>query len=184
MKFTNELVDQFISEQKLKEDDFKSVKDTKSHFLNWAKLEVSKKRKYGNDTWGRSKSLKTAKNDVKTNVEPLPTISETEKKELHKNFITQNLFVPYQNFVKFGTLRIENFGGLIYKELNKNNLLIQDENLISEIKTEIERVKELSKNKGGRISQAFAKQMGKANGSDFELEVVKASLIGIERTRR
>ena len=174
LKFTNELLEQFISEQKLKDDDFKSIKDTKSHFLNWAKIEVSKRRKYGNDSWGRSKLLETAKNGVKTDVEPLPTISESEKKELHKNFITQNLFVPYQNFVKFGNLRIENFGGLIFKELNKHDLIIDDLKLISEIKSEIENLK--SQKKGGRISQAFAQQMGKQSEMDFELEMVKASL--------
>ena len=45
MFWINTLLKEFISEQKLKDDAFKSLRETKSHFLNWSKIQVAKKIK-------------------------------------------------------------------------------------------------------------------------------------------
>ena len=80
---TSQLLKEFVSEQKLKDDSFKSLKDTKSHFLNWAKIQVNKGRKYDN-SWGRPKQIN---NQSPKKQDPKIEISPAEKRKMHKSFI-------------------------------------------------------------------------------------------------
>ena len=52
MFWVDKLLLEFISEQKLKDDGFKSIKEQKSHFLNWSKIQIKNNRKT-NQIWGR-----------------------------------------------------------------------------------------------------------------------------------
>ena len=168
--FTNKLLQQFIDEQKLKEDNFKSIKETKSHFINWAKIEVSKNRKFGNDHWGKSAPKQKVQNTQFVNEES--KISEEEAKRLRKHFLKENLIKPYQSFCDDGILQVSNLGGLIFKELKKFDLLIKDKTKIYELEKEIQNAKEKKAN--GRGSRALMELIG--NNSDFEDEMIKLSL--------
>lgn len=175
--FTNKLLQQFIDEQKLKDDAFKAIKETKSHFLNWAKIEVAKNRRFGNDQWGRSAPNVPHRQQnapPKEEFKP-PVMSDEEKKRLHVNFITDNLLKPYNTFVSSGSLYITNFGGIVYKTLKKHNLLVDDQKVINKLKKDLESKKEKQKNRG-RISKSFVESLGKTNNSNFEIEHIKISL--------
>ncbi len=174
--FTNQLLQQFIDEQILKEDSFKSIRETKSHFLNWSKIEVAKNRKFGNDQWGRSApnyvhQQTQTKKEIKT-----PQLSEKEKKELHVRFITENLIKPYSTFLETGALRITNFGGIVFKELKKFNLLCEDKKQISQIVKRIEKEKEQKQNGKGRLRRAFQQTQGITGGTNMDIEIIKLSL--------
>ena len=174
---TEKLLQQFVDEQNLKDDAFKSIKETKSHFLNWAKIEVAKNRRFGNDQWGRSAPNVPHRQQnapQKQEFKP-PVVSDEEKKRLHVNFITDNLLKPYNTFVKSGSLYITNFGGIVYKTLKKHNLLVDDQKVINKLKKDLESKKEKQKNRG-RISKSFVESLGKTNNSNFEIEHIKISL--------
>jgi len=180
--FTDQLLKQFIDEQKLKDDDFKSLKETKSHFLNWAKIEVAKNRKFGNDSWGRYTPQHVQPKKPQKEFKP-KELSKKEKKELHDRFINDHLIVPYNNFVKNGSLRIENFGGIVFKELQKLDLLIKDKTIIEEIKIQIENSEEENK-KGGKFRRSLQQQMGiKPKRSNMELELIKRTLEKMKKNK-
>lgn len=172
--FTNNLLNQFIDEQKLKDDEFKSAKETKTHFLNWAKLEVAKTRKFGNEQWGKTKP-KTM-HQQKQNKDLTPKISDAEKKRLHKDFITKNLLKPYDEFCKTGFFKVQNFGGIVYKELKKYDLIENDFSKVEQIKKEIEKRKDRLKK--GSIRKAMNEKFGLTDdGTNFEMELIKDSFI-------
>tara|TARA_R100001443_G_scaffold115293_2_gene132729 strand:- start:218 stop:1348 length:1131 start_codon:yes stop_codon:yes gene_type:complete len=175
--FTNELLKQFIDEQILKEDSFKSIRETKTHFLNWAKIEVAKNRKFGNDQWGRTTPNYVQSSKPKRDQEPISKqLTEKEKKELHIKFIKTNLLIPYEQFVESGSLRISNFGGLVFKELQKFNLLCKDQKKISVIVKKIEKEKEQKQNGKGRLRRAFAQTQGIGGETNLDLEIIKLSM--------
>ena len=139
---TSQLLNEFISEQKLKGDDFKALKEMKTHFLNWSKIQVSKNRKQNNN-WG--KIINTT--NVPKKQPPVKTISEKQKREMHKIFINDNLIKPYKMFVETGRLvDLKDYGGIITKELEKYKLLFNDKNVINKIKNEIKESKKLKSN--------------------------------------
>ncbi len=175
--FTNKLLQKFIDEQKLKEDNFKSIKETKSHFINWAKIEVSKNRKFGNDHWGKSAPKQKVQQTQYVNEEP--KISKEEAKRLRNNFLQKNLIEPYETFCDDGILNVSNLGGLIFKELKKFDLLIKDQDKISKIQNEIQQAKE--KKQYGRSSRALIDLMG--NEKDYELEMIKLSLSKLKKEK-
>jgi len=168
--FTNKLLQQFIDEQKLKEDNFKSIKETKSHFINWAKIEVSKNRKFGNDHWGKSAPKQKVQNTQFVNEES--KVSEEEAKRLRNNFLIKTLIKPFESYCDGGMLEVSNFGGLIFKELTKFDLLIKDQSKIESLKKEIQSAKDKKAN--GRTSRALIDLMG--DDKDFEVEMIKLSL--------
>jgi len=177
LHWVNTLLKQFIDEQQLKDDAFKSIKETKSHFLNWAKIEVAKNRKFGNDQWGRQtpqhiKPPKPKKEFVK------PEISDAEKKRLHNKFLQDQLLKPYQRFIETGQFgQIQNFGGIVYKELEKQKLLFNDAKVINEIKKQIAQKKEQKKNGRGRLRNALQATMGvDDNKVNLEIELIKLTL--------
>ena len=154
---TSQLLNEFISEQKLKGDDFKALKETKSHFLNWSKIQVAKNKKT-NPIWG--KEIKT--NIVPKKTEPEKKISEKQKREMHKMFIMDNLINPYKQFVETGTFReIKDYGGIITKELEKYKLLYNDQNVILKLKNELIQSNKLKSktNKIGNILKVNSKEI-------------------------
>jgi len=134
--WVKKLLAEFIDEQKLKDDAFKSLKETKSHFLNWSKIQVKKNRQFGNDSWGRTEPqhVRTEQRTKK----PIPTkpeLSDKEKRELHLNFLKENLIAPYNLYLKTGTYpNLNDFGSLISNELKKHGLLITDSSKIPQLK--------------------------------------------------
>jgi DNA-binding transcriptional regulator GbsR (MarR family) len=174
--FTNILIKQFIDEQILKDDSFKTRRETKSHFLNWAKIEVNKNRKF-NESWGKYDPQSMRPNQPQRVEYKKPELSESEKKKLHNDFIKAQLFKPYSNFCETGTLKIDNFGGIVFKELQRNKLLIEDQKTLNEIKRRIEAQKDEKTKIRGRISRAFEANQGiKQKDTNFELELIKVSL--------
>lgn len=169
---TSQLLLEFISEQKLKDDVFKSLKETKSHFLNWAKIQVAKKRKF-EPTWGRVK--KTFNTPPKKEIKK-PEISETEKKKLHETFIREQLINPFNKFCETGHLQINNFGGIIFKELKKHKLLIQDKNKIEKLKQTIDTQTEKKQNGRGGLKRAFLQTHLLTPKSELDIEIIKISL--------
>jgi len=172
--FTNNLLNQFIDEQKLKDDEFKSAKETKSHFLNWAKIEVAKTRKFGNEQWGKTKP-KTMHNQNQEQKDLTPKTSDAEKKRLHKDFITKNLLKPFDAFCKTGFFKVQNFGGIVYKELKKYDLIENDVSKLEYIKKGIEARKE--KLKRGSIRKAMMEQFDLDDETNYEMELIKDSFV-------
>ena len=174
--FTNNLLNQFIDEQKLKDDEFKSAKETKTHFLNWAKLQVAKTRKFGNEQWGKTKpKTKQQKNNVESLEDQTPKISEAEKKRLHKDFITKNLIRPFEKFSNTGMFTVKNFGGIIYRELEKYDLIESDVSKLEYIKKGIEVKKE--KLKRGNMRKAMNEKFGLDDETNLEMELIKDAFV-------
>tara|TARA_R110000823_G_scaffold4464_8_gene17319 strand:+ start:1352 stop:2497 length:1146 start_codon:yes stop_codon:yes gene_type:complete len=174
--FTNNLLNQFIDEQKLKDDEFKSAKETKSHFLNWAKIEVAKTRKFGNEQWGKTKPKTMHQQKQNEEQKDLtPKISDAEKKRLHKDFITKNLLKPFDAFCKTGFFKVQNFGGIVYKELKKYDLIENDVSKLEYIKKGIEARKE--KLKRGSIRKAMMEQFDLDDETNYEMELIKDSFV-------
>tara|TARA_R110000787_G_scaffold5324_1_gene19482 strand:- start:1020 stop:2054 length:1035 start_codon:yes stop_codon:yes gene_type:complete len=154
--FLNNLLKEFIAEQILKDDDVKSLKEQKSHFLNWSKLQVAKNRKL-NDAWGRSAPAVYNPKPNKPK-KTQPDLTDKEKKDLHYNYLKENLILPYNNFVDSGAFKpINDFGSLISNELKKHGLLIADNNIISKTKT--------PKNKRGGLSNLLNNKSDNYNQS-------------------
>lgn len=181
--FTNKLLNQFIDEQKLKDDEFKSAKETKSHFLNWAKIEVAKTRKFGNEQWGKTKPKTMQQNKQNQEHKYLtPKTTDAEKKRLHKDFITKNLLKPFDSFCKTGFFNVQNFGGIVYKELKKYDLIEKDVIKVQQIKKEIEQRKQ--KLKKGSIRKAMNEKFGLTDdGTNFEMELIKYSFISMSESK-
>ena len=174
--FTNNLLNQFIDEQKLKDDEFKSAKETKTHFLNWAKLQVAKTRKFGNEQWGKTKPpSKKQKTNVESLEDQTPKISEAEKKRLHKDFITKNLIRPFEKFSNTGMFTVKNFGGIIYRELEKYDLIESDVSKLEYIKKGIEVKKE--KLKRGNMRKAMNEKFGLDDETNLEMELIKDAFV-------
>ena len=134
--YINLLLNEFVSEMKLKGDDIKSIKETKSHFLNWSKIQVKKNRQYGNDSWGRQNPQHTNQTIQPKQKETKPEISEHEKQKQYFKFLKENLLLPYKQFLKDGKyVAINNFGSLVSNELKKHGLLFNDINEIKKIKS-------------------------------------------------
>ena len=180
--YTNNLLNQFIEEQKLKDDEFKSAKETKTHFLNWAKLEVAKTRKFGNEQWGKTipKSMQQQKQNQEQK-DLTPKTSEAEKKRLHKDFITKNLLKPFDAFCKTGFFNVQNFGGIVYKELKKYDLIENDFSKVEQIKKEIQKRKDRLKK--GSIRKAMNEKFGLTDdGTNFEMELIKYSFVKLNES--
>ena len=104
-----------------------------------------------------------------------PKITEAEKKRLHKDFINKNLIRPFEKFCNTGFFNVQNFGGIIYKELNKYDLIESDILKIEIIKKEIERKKE--KLKKGSIRKAMNEKFNLDDETNFEMELIKDAFV-------
>tara|TARA_R100000734_G_scaffold19138_1_gene18431 strand:+ start:1485 stop:2588 length:1104 start_codon:yes stop_codon:yes gene_type:complete len=136
MYWIDQLLKEFISEQKLKDDSFKSIREQKSHFLNWSKIQVAKNRKF-NDRWGRF-DPPHAKPKIKKVVEQKNEPTPEEKKQMHLEFLQTSLIDPYNKFLKTGQfVKIRDFGNLVSNELKKNQMLFNDMSVISKYKDSI-----------------------------------------------
>ena len=144
--------------------------------MNWAKIQVAKTRKFGNEQWGKNKPPSMKK---KTNFETIedqtPKISEAEKKRLHKDFITKNLIRPFEKFTNTGMFTVKNFGGMIYRELEKYDLIESDVSKLDYIKKGIEARKE--KLKRGSIRKAMNEKFDLDDETNLEMELIKDSFI-------
>ena len=136
MFWIDQLLKEFISEQKLKEDSFKSIREQKTHFLNWSKIQVQKNRKT-DDRWGRHDPSHTRTRIRKEKEKVQPEISQEEKNRIHNDFIKENLIDPYKTFVQTNTfVKIKDFGSLISTELKKHGFWFEnDQNVLQYMKT-------------------------------------------------
>lgn len=169
---TKQLLGEFISEQKLKDDAFKSLKETKSHFLNWVKIQVEKKRKF-EPSWGRFK--KSVNKPIKKESKE-PAMSINEKKKLHNKFILEQLINPFNTFCETGILEINNFGGVVFNELKKHKLLIQDRNKIEQLKIKINKQIDNKQTKRRGLQRAFSQTNFLSPKSELDIEIIKMSL--------
>lgn len=133
MFWINSLLKDFIEEQKLKDDSFKSFRETKTHFLNWAKIQIFKSRKT-DDRWGRVDPSHTMQ--IRKEVKK-PEISNEEKNRIHNDYIKENLIKPYKNFVETNQfVKIKDFGSLISNELKKHGFWYdQDQSVVKNMKS-------------------------------------------------
>ena len=176
MYWTENLLKKFIQEQQLKDDAFKSIKETKNHFLNWSKIEVAKNRKFGNNSWGRNTPMTARPKPQK--IEVKKEISDKEKKELHKTFMREQLINPYKLFCETGNLKINNFGGLVFNELKKFKLLFEDQQKVKEIKEKIKEQQNKRTNRRGQLRKAFK---GNTHLIDLDVEIIKMSLTKLKK---
>lgn len=146
--YINLMLNEFISEMKLKSDDFKSLKETKTHFLNWSKIQIKKNRQFGNDAWGRREPQHSHQPPTKNNKTIKPEMSDAEKRKLHLDYLIENLLKPYNEFKKDGNYKkLNNFGSLISNELKRHGLLFNDKSEIDKIKSRYQnKVKDKPKN--------------------------------------
>lgn len=171
MFWVNKLLNEFISEQQLKDDGFKSIKEQKTHFLNWAKIQIKNNRKT-NQQWGRYDPQHHQPEPIKR--KPEKTQSPLERRKAYLSFIDENLIQPYNEFVKTDKMpNINDFGSLISKELEKHGLLYND-------KFEIEKqtVKKTTRKKGNLIGIGSVIETKKPNINIF---ILKRSFIEMKK---
>tara|TARA_R110000787_G_scaffold69790_1_gene155204 strand:+ start:19040 stop:20161 length:1122 start_codon:yes stop_codon:yes gene_type:complete len=182
MFWINSLLKDFIEEQKLKDDSFKSFRETKTHFLNWAKIQIFKSRKT-DDRWGRVDPSHTRqiRKEVKKK-----EISNEEKQKLHNDFIISNLINPFNKYIETDQIpKINDFGSLISNELKKFNLLFDDQVEITKFKSNLkptDQIKSTSKNRIGSFMKTDrSKEMVKNFIFRKSFEKMKSEKINLEK---
>jgi len=169
MYWIDQLLKEFISEQKLKDDSFKSIREQKTHFLNWSKIQVQKNRKT-DDRWGRIDPSHTNSKKFKRKEVVEKVISEEEKIRMHNEFIKQNLLKPYHLFLKTNKfVKISDFGSLVSNELKKHGFWYEkDPSIVKYMKTmNTKKVPEKKKN-----LNAIGKLMQKDRSSDMIKDMI------------
>ena len=150
------LLNEFTTEMKLKSDDFKSIKETKTHFLNWSKIQVKKNRQFGNDGWGRQEPQHSHQPKRVERKNEKPEMSDAEKKKLHLDYLTDHLLKPYNEFIIDGSYKkLNNFGSLISNELKKHGLLFNDKHEIDKIKTHYQSKKKDKPKNNNTLTKLF-----------------------------
>mgnify|MGYP003650068076 CR=1 FL=1 len=169
------LLKEFISEMKLKSDDFKSLKETKTHFLNWSKIQIKKNRQFGNDSWGRQEPQNSPQTK-RVQVNKKPEITDAEKRKLHLNYLIENLVQPFNEFKKDGNYKkLNNFGSLISNELKKHNLLFSDENEINKIKSLYSKKQKIKNN------NSLSKIIGDKSKTQIDNHILKLSFENMKK---